>query len=71
MEYRLWKAVDDIAEFPGAGPPRPNLGLLVRIKIVTPCIVIYEHEPGTGVAYVLRVIHGRRRITKKLLTDSR
>ena len=66
---RLWAVVDGIAEFPGSGAPRPQLGTHIRIKIVTPYIVIYEHESGSHRAFVLRVVHGRRRITKKILHD--
>ena len=64
---RLWYAIEAIADFPGAGAPRPRLGTHVRIKIVSPYIVIYEHERGAASASVLRVVHGRQRITKKLL----
>ncbi len=66
---RLWSAIDEIAEFPGSGAPRPQLGANVRIKIVTPYLIIYEHVRGADTADVLRVVHGRRRITTKLLRE--
>lgn len=64
---RLWATIDGIAHFAGTGAPRQRLGRNIRIKVVKPYIVIYEHELGSGVAHVLRVLHGRRRITPKLL----
>jgi toxin ParE1/3/4 len=66
---RLWQTIDRIAEFPGSGARRSRLGAHVRIKIVTPYIVIYEHERGADKVFVLRVVHGRRRITRKLLKE--
>ena len=66
---RLWLAFDEIAEFPGSGALRPKLGTNVRIKIVTPYIVIYEHVRGAKSADALRVVHGRRRITKRLVRE--
>ena len=64
---RFWATVDEIAAFPGPGPPRKRLGSGIRIKIVRPYIVIYEHAHGAEQAFVLRVVHGKRRITRKLV----
>lgn len=64
---RLWATIDGIAHFPGTGAPRQRLGRNIRIKVVRPYIVIYGHELGSGTAHVLRVLHGRRKITRKLL----
>jgi toxin ParE1/3/4 len=66
-DRKLWKAIDDLAEFPGSGAPRPFLGEHVRIAIVHPYVVIYEHLRGSDAAHVLRVLHGRRRITTGML----
>ena len=63
---RLWSMVDEIASFPGSGAPRPRLGKHTRIKIVAAYIVIYEYKRGATTANVLRIVHGRRRITRKL-----
>lgn len=54
-----------LAQFPGSGPPRPALGPNARIKIVYPYVIVYDHEGDT--AMVLRVLHGRREITIKLI----
>lgn len=63
----LWSAIDGIADFPGAGAPRPSLGKHVRINVVAPYIVVYEHGPGSAQDFVLRVLHGRRDVTRRLL----
>lgn len=66
-DRKLWKAIDDLTEFPGSGAPRPTLGEHVRIAIVHPYIVLYEHMHGSDLVQILRVVHGRRKITKHLL----
>ena len=59
---------DRLAEFPGSGAPRPRLGVDVRIGIVSPYIVIYRHRLGTDDVTVLRVVHGRRKLSGALLS---
>ena len=58
---------EHLANFPAAGATRPNLGAHIRIGIVPPYIVIYRHTETDGVVRVLRVVHGSRRITGKLI----
>ena len=66
-DRKLWKAIDGIAEFPGRGAPRFKLGAHTRIVTVRPYIVFYEHVRGSGLAYVLRVVRGQRKITRAML----
>jgi toxin ParE1/3/4 len=66
-DRKLWKAIDGLADFPGKGAPRSKLGGNIRIVTARPYIVIYEHERGSGAVYVLRVIHGRRKITRAVV----
>ena len=54
-----------LVEFPASGPPRPELGVQARIAIILPYIVIYDHRDD--VVTVLRVLHGKRNITRELL----
>jgi toxin ParE1/3/4 len=54
-----------LADLPEIGPPRPALGVKVRIAIVQPYLVFYEYEDD--VVTVLRVLHGRRNITRNLI----
>lgn len=66
-DRKLWKAIDDLAAFPGSGAPRPALGKHARIATVHPYVVIYEHVRGSDVVHVLHIVHGRRKITRSLL----
>ena len=66
----LFRALyDRLAEHPALGAPRPALGRNTRIGIVSPYIVIYRHNVDDDTATVLRIVHGRRRITGKLLSE--
>ena len=56
-----------LAAHPDSGPPRPRLGPHVRIGVVLPYVVIYEHDGASGTVTLFRIVHGRRRITGKLL----
>ena len=55
------KLYDRLADHPDSGAPRPALGPQVRIGIVPPYIVIYEHDATDDAVIVLRIVHGRRR----------
>jgi plasmid stabilization system protein ParE len=59
---------DRLAQYPDSGSPPPSLGKDIRIGIVFPYIVIYRHHATDGTVTVLRVIHGRRDITAKLIS---
>jgi toxin ParE1/3/4 len=59
--------LERLSIFPGLGAPRRRLGTLTRLSIVSPYLVFYDYdEPGDTVT-VLRILHGRRKITKRLL----
>lgn len=66
-DRKFWTAIDSIAEFPGSGAPRPALGDDTRIVVVHPYVLIYQHARGSDTVYVLRVVHGRRNISKDIL----
>jgi plasmid stabilization system protein ParE len=66
-DRKIWQAVDDISQFPGSGAPRPALGENVRIVPVPPYVVLYEHARGSDAVHLLRVVHGRRNISKDML----
>ena len=46
---------------------RPKVGAKIRIGVVSPYIVIYKHTETDGVVRVLRIVHGSRWITGKLI----
>jgi toxin ParE1/3/4 len=59
-----------LAEFPDSGARRPVLGPRVRICVVSPYVVIYEHMEADDTVVVLRIVHGRRKIGRKFLRES-
>lgn len=59
-----------LAVFPGSGPPRPRLGSNIRIGIVSPYIIIYRYLENADTVTVLRVVHGRRRISGTMLMQN-
>jgi toxin ParE1/3/4 len=63
------RLLDRLAEHPASGAPRPALGRQIRIGVVSPYIAIYRHDEADDTVMVLRVVHGRRRMTGRLLTD--
>jgi toxin ParE1/3/4 len=58
---------DNLADFPDSGAPRPNVGARIRIGVVSPYLVIYRHTEADSTVRVLRIVHGSRKITGKLL----
>jgi toxin ParE1/3/4 len=62
---RFCATFDRIATFPDSGAPRPSLGNDVRLAVVHPYVVIYRRSRDG--AEVMRVFHGRRNITRRLL----
>ena len=63
------KLYDRLADHPRGGAQRPALGQNVRIGIVSPYIIIYRNE-GDDTVTVLRIVHGRRRITGEMLRST-
>jgi toxin ParE1/3/4 len=70
VKYRALfrKFYEHLADFPDSGAPRPNVGPTIRIGIVSPYIVIYRYTEADSTVMVLRIVHGRRKITGKLLS---
>jgi plasmid stabilization system protein ParE len=52
---------------PDSGAPRPDLGPHVRTAIVAPYVVIYRHVADDDVVAIIRIVHGSRNITRRLL----
>lgn len=59
---------DRLSTFPESGALRPALGEHLRICVVSPFVIIYRYLPGDDTLTVLRIVHGRRRISGLLLT---
>ena len=62
---------DRLGDHPDIGAPRPAFGQNIRIGIVSPYIIIYRHSAEDDTVTMLRIVHGRRRITGKLLAENR
>ena len=61
------KLYDNLAAFPDSGTLRPMIGAQIRIRVVPPYVVIYKHTDFENTITVLRVVHGRRKISGKLV----
>jgi plasmid stabilization system protein ParE len=62
---------DRLAGHPESGALRPALGEHVRIGVVWPYIAIYEYVAAEDIVYVLRIVHGRRKIAAATLDRPR
>ena len=51
-----------LAAFPESGAPRPGLGRGVRLVTVKPYVVLHRYDRARDTVFVLRVLHGRRRL---------
>jgi toxin ParE1/3/4 len=56
-----------LALFPESGSPRRALGVNARIGILYPYVVVYDYLESEKTVIVLCLVHGRRRITKRLV----
>ena len=56
-----------LEQFPAIGAPRSRLGKYTRICVVIPYVIIYEYSKSDDLVTVLRIIDGRRKMTRRLL----
>lgn len=56
-----------LVEFPGIGSRRPALGPDTRIGIVPPYILIYDYTAADDTLTLLRIVHSKRNITRRLI----
>jgi toxin ParE1/3/4 len=61
------RVFDRLADYPLSGAPRPHLGKQVRICVVSPYILFYEYIEAEDTVMIMRIAHGRRKITRKFL----
>jgi toxin ParE1/3/4 len=55
------------AVHPDSGAPRFAIGPDIRIGIASPYVVIYGHDKASDTVTIFRIVHGRRKISGKLL----
>ena len=58
---------EKLADHPELYQARPKLGAYIRVGAVYPYLVIHRYDPREGVVSIIRVLHGQRRITRKLV----
>ena len=69
VEYRLGlnASIAMLGDHPEIGKRLPNLGSNVRRQVYESHIIVYENT-SDGQVLILRVVHGSRRLTKRLLS---
>jgi plasmid stabilization system protein ParE len=60
---------DNLAMSPAMGSPRPRLGRRARIVVLSPYLVIYDHLSETDTVNIVRILDGRRNITRRLVRE--
>jgi plasmid stabilization system protein ParE len=65
MRYRLDinGVFERLTMFPKSGMPRRELGRHIRISVVSPYVIFYEHQEDN--VTILRILDGRRNITSR------
>lgn len=62
-------SIERLAEFPGIGAKREALGPNARIGVVPPYILIYDYASAEDTLTLLRILHGKRDITRRIVRD--
>ncbi len=62
---RIRRTIEDMAHFPGSRPLVPELGADIRRLVVGRYLIFYRFDETT--VFIVRVLHGARNITKKLI----
>ena len=57
---------DRLTAQPDMYAARPTLGPKIRVAVVAPYLVVYEHA-SRDLVNIVRILHGRRRISPSLL----
>ncbi len=60
---------DRLSMFPAIGAHRRELGRHARIVVLSPYIVIYDYVANEDYATIVRVIDGRRNLTRNLVRE--
>jgi toxin ParE1/3/4 len=64
---KIDQVCDRFTRFPSSGAPRRELGKSIRMAYVRPYAILYRYDLANDVVFVLRVLHGKRNITRALL----
>jgi toxin ParE1/3/4 len=66
---RFRQTIERLVDLPESGAPRPSLGAHTRIAVVWPYVLIYDYIRRDDTLHFLRILHGRRNITRRLLRE--
>jgi plasmid stabilization system protein ParE len=58
---------DNLTMSPAMGAPRPQYGRRTRIIVLSPYLVIYDHLTEIEIVHIVRILDGRRNITRRLV----
>ena len=64
---RIEDLYERLADYPESCQARLRLGAHIRVGVVFPYLVIYRHIKDDDTVSIIRIIHGRREITRKIL----
>jgi plasmid stabilization system protein ParE len=64
---RFGWTIERLVSMPETGAPRPSLGPNTRLAVVFPYILIYDYTREDDTLTLLRILHGRRNISRDLL----
>src|SRR5438874_9979297 len=64
---RIEALYDRLANAPESYQARPKLGANIRVGVVFPYLVIYRYLKADDTVSIIRVIDGRRNVTRRLL----
>ncbi len=67
ITVRFRMTIERLVDMPLTGAPRPRLGPNTRIAVVAPYILIYDYKRDDDILTLLRILHGKRDITRLLL----
>ncbi len=59
-----------LSVFPEMCQARPRLGAHICAGVVHPYLVVHRYNPSEPVVTIIRVLHGRRRITRVLVNTA-
>ena len=60
-------SIERLVAFPGIGSRRQALGPNTRIGVVPPYILIYDYTDTDDTLTLLRIVHSKRDITRRLV----
>lgn len=73
LDYALEfeRSTNQLVDNPGLGAPRSKYGRNIRMLIVEPYLIFYDGGPKAKQVIVLRMLDGRRRISRRMIVEGR